>query len=225
MKHQCRDADARQDVAHVDAFHNLDQRPHHPGAGRGPLIHTGSSALEAARSAWCEEVDRPARSPVGNHVVEAIPAGLPALPLLGIGVLQPPREGAVEDQRGDPLGRARGQQRTGRPALGKAHHNCPLAAGGVEHEADVLHALLQRGYVGDRVRAARSGLVVGDYTGDRSQPAEKARVPRIRPLEVEVRDEAGRVKQVDRARAPDLISDADSIRTSHVAGVRLLHAG
>ena len=149
---------------------------------------------------------------------------LPALDQPGIAVIPwSVREGAIEDERHDSIRGARRKQRARWSALREAHHDRPLAAGGVKHVADVLHALLERGNVGDRVRAARSGLVVGDHAGDRSQPGEEPRVARIRPQEVEVRDEAGRVEQVDRARAPDLVGDADPVRPHRVAGIRLLH--
>ena len=45
----------------------------------------------------------------------------------------------------------------------------------------------------------------------------------IGPQQIEMRDKAGRVEQIDRARAPDLVGNADPVRPYRVAGFRLLH--
>ena len=117
------------------------------------------------------------------------------------------------------LGIGGGEQDAHRPALRESEQRGALRAGGVHHRADVVHAILQRRRRGDRVGKPRAALVEQDQPRERGELVEEARDPRVRPLQVQVRDEARHEHEVERTVADDLVGDVD-LTALRVVGLR-----
>src|SRR5271154_627521 len=83
-------------------------------------------------------------------------------------------------------------------------------------------ALLKSGELRDRVRQACARLVVDDQTRERGQARQKARDPRVGPLEIKVGNEAVRDDQVDRTVADNLVGDRGPVSLD-VLRLRRLH--
>ena len=102
-----------------------------------------------------------------------------------------------------------GEQDAHRPTLRQPKECGTLRARGVHHRAHVVHAVLQRRRAGNRVRKPRAALVEQDQSRERRELLEETRDARVRPLQVEVRDETRHEDEVERTVAHDLKGDVD----------------
>ena len=83
----------------------------------------------------------------------------------------------------------------------------------VQNDAEVVHQDLQRGQSVRRHPVGQAGAppVDRDHTGETSKPVHRGGVCRDLPLVLEVRHEAGDIREVDRALSENLIRDRDAI--------------
>jgi hypothetical protein len=74
--------------------------------------------------------------------------------------------------------------------------------------------------LGHAIREARSPLVEGDQSRERREAIQEARKRGLFPRELDVRDPAGDINQVERAFADDLIGDVQ-VAAAGVFGFRM----
>src|SRR6266550_4318210 len=126
-----------------------------------------------------------------------------------------------EDKRTRAL-RIRRSEEDGHAAAFRVPEQCGvLRPDCVEDGAHVVHPLLERRQPVGRnpVGHPCPALVEEDQSGERRQALEKARRLRLFPQELDVRDPAGDVDEVERPVADDLVGDVD-IATLRVSGLR-----
>src|SRR5215210_40764 len=118
----------------------------------------------------------------------------------------------------------RGEQHAHVPAFGMAEQGGVLGADRVHDGANVVHPLLERRQliVGDVVGEAGAALVEQDQARERREPPEEARQLRLLPHELDVRDPAGNVDEIERPLAHDLVGDVD-VAASGVARLGRRH--
>ena len=90
-----------------------------------------------------------------------------------IGALPKAGEGAVEDERRDPLGIAGGEEHAERAALGDPEDRGPLAPGRVHHRAQIVHPHLEARRAGDAIGEAAAPLVKDDQAGEAAESVEE----------------------------------------------------
>ena len=97
-----------------------------------------------------------------------------------------------QDHRHGPLGMCRREQDAERPSLRPAEERGPLRSGGVQDRPDVVHALLERGELGDGHRIGHSGspFVQKDHAGERGETLQESRVVGLFPHDLDVGDES-----------------------------------
>ncbi len=120
-----------------------------------------------------------------------------------------PRHRLVQDERGRALGVRGREQGRHRAALELRVHGRALRAGGVQHRDHVVHLLLERRRLGDRIGQPRSATVEHDQPRERREAVEVPRHPRLIPVVLDLRDPGGHVHDVDRAVADDLVGDVE----------------
>ena len=96
------------------------------------------------------------------------------------------RHPPVQDQRVDSLGMGGREQDGERNPFGKADESGPLDTRRVHHGADVIHPLLERRHLGDRVRQTGPSLVEEGQTGERSETFAHVPNPRLLAADLKV---------------------------------------
>jgi hypothetical protein len=128
-----------------------------------------------------------------------------------------------ERKRGGPVRVRRREECRHRTALPESEQRDTLAADRIDHRAHVVHARLdpseRRGSVGQTGAA----LVEPDQSRERPEPFEEARVARLLPVELQVRDEARHEHEIERPLARHLVGDVD-VAALRVADRAALHA-
>jgi len=129
-----------------------------------------------------------------------------------------------EDQGGGPIRIRRGEQDGHVAALRVPEQRRAFRADGVHHRADVVHPLFERWQLIERhrVREPRSSLVEDDQPRERRESLQEARVIGLVPHELDIRDPARHVHEVERSLADHLVRDAD-VAAARVPGLRTLH--
>src|SRR5438477_6479078 len=128
------------------------------------------------------------------------------------------REGAAEGERPCPLRIRGGEENAHWTALGDADQGCTLRPGGVHDRSHVVHARLQRWDAADAVGHSGSPLVEANESAERREPTVEGGHSRHLPGELNVRDEAGYVHDVEGSVACDLVGDAD-VAAARVTGL------
>ncbi len=133
------------------------------------------------------------------------------------------RKRPEEHQRGSPLRVRRREYRRHRAAFPECEQRGALAANRVDHRTHVVHPCLDPPERRGSVRQPSAALVEPDQSRERPEPFEEARVTRLLPVELEVRDEAGYEHQIKGPVARDLVGDVD-FAAAGVAYFGLLHS-
>ena len=115
----------------------------------------------------------------------------------------------VEDERARPLGVRGGEEDAHRPALREAEQRRPLAAGGVHHRPNVVHARLEVGQSARPVGQPVPRLSKRIRRENDASRSRKCAMRRVLPVELEVGDEPGHEHEVERALADHLVGDVD----------------
>ena len=132
----------------------------------------------------------------------------------------PRRLRAPQDEAARPLGIRGREDARHAAALGRAEDERALAPRGVHHGADVVGSLFERRRGLRTVAHARPPLVEPDQSSERTQALDQGGRLRDLPEQLQVRDRARGVHEVDRiALARDLIGD------HHVAAPRVPRLG
>jgi hypothetical protein len=124
---------------------------------------------------------------------------------------QPPGVAAVEHERLDAFRVHRRHQDRHRPALGVSEQNRPAGPGGVHHRQHIMHPSLHVRQVAGSVRHSGPTLVEADQPAERAQPVEKAGMPRIGPVKLEVGNETGHQHNVPVPAPGHLESDLQAV--------------
>ena len=118
---------------------------------------------------------------------------------------------AVQHERCDPLRVGGGHQDRHRAALGVAAQHRAPRTDGVHDREHVVHPRLEVGQPLRPVRHPGAALVEADQPTHRAQPVEEVGVPRVGPVQLQVRDEAGDQHDVQIAAAGDLVGDVQAV--------------
>jgi hypothetical protein len=220
MQDESRRLDRGQYVAHVD----LGVHAHEGGRGA-----RARAASEVRRHPILERVVLRRRELVEVHPLGPVALELLDLsvPVLGLGcprivrAPEPLREDAVEDECGRSLRVGRREEHAHQTALGEAEDGRAFTVDRVEHGSHVVHPLLERRQAIRRNGVGETGaaLVEQDQPGEAREALEDVGVRRLVPHQVDVRDPARYVDQVERPFAHDLVGDVQ-VATLRVASLR-----
>ena len=139
-------------------------------------------------------------------------------------VVESPQESGVaadEDERARPLRVGRSKEQARRHADAGAEDRRTRRTGCIHHRTHVVHPRLEAGSAAHAIRHPYAALVEDDQPGERRKVLGNATLVR-RHLghELDVRDEARVVDDIERAVAVDAIRDRD-VAAASVAGFRL----
>ncbi len=212
-------------VPNVDLLDRLPERQRHARAHRGPLEHAPEALLHAALGERRRDPShRLPLAPALDRLADLQSVHSRREVSWGVLYVQSHYEAVIEDQPGGALGVTGGEEAAERRPLGEAQQRRPLRADGVHHRPDIVHPLLEGGSGSHRVRQPRAALVEHDQPGEAGQPLQEARDRRLGPLEVEVREPAPHVDEVEWALAQYLVGDVD-IAALRVACLGSRHRG
>ena len=221
VHHHHRDANAWQDVAHIDrAEHTLEGRQSRRAGRCLRIPHEEPDVRQILRNAS----PRPGQvfqgdamfREIGNLLVGFLP-GWPPRIVIGS---DPAGLSAPQQQRAcTPGERCREKEGQVGP-FGVPEYDCPVAPGCIHHGPDVVHPLLQRCGVGWTIRQTRSTFVETDQPAERAKPLQEAGLLGPLPVKVKMRGGTRRQDQIDRAPTRHLICDPD-IPARRILGIRL----
>jgi hypothetical protein len=130
-----------------------------------------------------------------------------------------PRERAPEDERGHTFRIGRREQGCERSPFRDPDERGAIAAGGVHHGANVVHALFGAAEAECALRQTGAPLVERDHPGERREVAEELAEERRLPRQIGIRDESRHENEVDLTLAEHLIRDRQ------IAALRVLRLG
>ena len=119
------------------------------------------------------------------------------------------RETAPKNEGCGALGIRRGEEQTHGRAFRDAEHGRAARADCIHDSAQVVHPRLERRRPGNAVRHAGSALVEQEEPREGAELLEPASEGRHVPPELDVRDEAGHVDEVERPAPEHLVGDGD----------------
>ena len=221
MEDEGRHRDRGQHVANVDLLIDSLDLPVRVRACAQPLATREMLGLLLARlgEPFSRLLDRP---PTAHVVLQlTIPLG-PRPPPGEIGSPLEARERAVYHERGDSTWVCRREQQAHGTALRDADHRRPAGAGRVHHRPYIVDPRLQVTH-SDRVGRSGAALVEDDQSAERRQPLEVAGTRWVVPDQIDMRNRAWDVDDVEGTLSQDLVRDVD-IATPRVPGLRYLHA-
>ena len=131
--------------------------------------------------------------------------------------------GRLEDQRLNPFGMGRREERRQGRAVRCAEHHHPLGADRVQHRPHVVDALLEVGGLGP-IRQPGPALVEHDQPGESGELRVEERVVLgTVVLNLEVRGEPSDPEDIDRSLPPHLVGDVDPILGQRIPRAVGLH--
>ena len=221
VDHQRRDVDALDHMAHVDVEEHLDHRSQHsrararsleprePGAGLGVICRARPADLDDRSFAPVrgEQLDPRSDQVLGRQRPRIV------------GRVRGAGQAAVAHERLHAARVCGGEQDAHRGALGDAEQGGPLRAGRVHHGAHVVHALLERRRLRDRVRQPGPATVEVDDARERAQALQNRGRPLVLPHQLDVARIAVDQYEIEVARAEHLVGDV------HVAAARVARLG
>lgn len=221
MEHQGWDGDRREDAANVDLAVHQDQVARRarargrPGAPKPPV---GERLIRICAHPRSVCLGAPVALDLGRVGLALLPGRRPRIVVVRIAPL---RIGGVEHERRHALGIRGREEAAHRASLRVAEERRELAADGVQHRANVVHARLEIGKSDRPIRETGAALVEQDQPRERGEAPEQVGIARLLPVDVEVGDESGDEHEVERPLAHDLEGDVD-LAVSRLGEHRLL---
>ena len=209
VDHERRDANRREHVADVDLHRDAEPLARRRGRAREPL----SLRVPGLESLVVGERGRDrTRAEAGPSPPLLVPVENPLLRLLVEApriVRRPPapRVRGAEHERRGALGEGGCEQGAHRAALGAAEERSAFRSDRVQHDADVVHELLERAERQNAIGQSGAAAVEDDEPGEGRHPLEERRVGGPPLVLLEVGEVAGGEEEVDRAIAVHLVRD------------------
>ncbi len=124
-------------------------------------------------------------------------------------------DGTVENKPGNTLGIGSGKQGTIGTTLGYAHQDRAPAAGSVHDGEDIVHGMLESGWIAGTIGETHAALVKQHQPAAGRQPFPEGNQSRIFPDHVQMGNHAPDKEKVGGALANHLVGNVD-IATAHV---------